>query len=283
MVRRTATHRLTRQVGIVAIRMGALAGLVGCAACQTAPIPDSGFLASYEGLDGSRQGSRGPHERRDDAASDAIARVYVQPTVLALAADTTLSVEDQALVRHEVDRQVCYEVSKRFILEPVASPQAGTIRTVIVRITPTGRIGSAVSAAAGFFIPVPVVKFRTPMTTGGLALESELLAPGGYQVAAITWSKNAEVVGRRAPSLSRVGDALQLAKPFGGAVRDAFSSKTRPARPIAKPDPCARFGPRRSVGRIIASGLVSAGTGLYVPEVTGAAARTQEAGERPRD
>ena len=34
------------------------------------------------------------------------------------------------------------------------------------------------------------------------------------QVAALAWARNANVVGTDSPSLSRVGDALQMAEPF---------------------------------------------------------------------
>ncbi|MES2033196.1 MAG: DUF3313 family protein, partial [Pseudomonadota bacterium] len=186
-----------------------------------------------------------------------------------------ISEAEQEKVRSEVDRQVCFEISERFTVVPSPSPEAGVVRIAIVKITPTGRFGSAVSAAAGFFIPVPIVKFRTPMTTGGLAVETELLTPDGKQVAALRWSRTAEVVTRVNPSLSRVGDALQLAEPLGDAVGDAFASKVRKARKVADPDPCARFGSRLDVGRAIAGGLVGFGTGLYVPEVSGSGSQPQ--------
>jgi hypothetical protein len=144
------------------------------------------------------------------------------------------------------------------------------VRTAIVRIDPTNRAGSAVSAVAGFFIPIPVVKFRAPMTTGGLAVESELVAPDGRQAAALIWSHRAEIVGRVEPSMSRVGDALQLAEPLGDAVGDAFATDARKVAAIPDRDPCAAFGARRNVGRMLANGLVGFGTGLYAPEVSGA-------------
>jgi hypothetical protein len=124
------------------------------------------------------------------------------------------------------------------------------------------------SAAANFFIPGPI-GVRTPGTTGGLAAESELLAPDGTQVAALTWGRNANVVGTDNPSLSRVGDALQFAEPLGDAVADAFAPAGRPVRAIAKPDPCARFGPRSQPGGFLAR----MATGLYVPQLSGARAQ----------
>jgi hypothetical protein len=248
---------------------GIMIGLAGLSACQSTSAPHSGFLSSYAGLGGAPGAAKGPLSVRDDVASDAVERVYIFPAELRLS-NSDLSVEEQAMVRSEVDRQICFEVSERFLLADAPSPDAATVRTAIVRIDPTNRAGSAVSAVAGFFIPIPVVKFRAPMTTGGLAVESELVAPDGRQAAALTWSHKAEVVGRVEPSMSRVGDALQLAEPLGDAVGDAFATEARKVAAIPNPDPCAVFGPRRNVGRMLANGLVGFGTGLYAPEVSGA-------------
>ncbi len=258
------------------LKGAAIAALLGAAACQSAPAAHSGFLSSYDGLAAKPDGKRGPSQRRDDAASDDVSRVYIAPAVLSLREPGSLTAEEQTMVLNEVDRQICFEVSERFTLIPTPSPDAGTVRTAVVRIDTTNPVGSAVSAVAGFFIPVPVVNFRAPMTTGGLAIESELVAPDGRQVAAVTWARQAEVVGRVGPSLSRIGDALQLAEPMGDAVGDAFATKTRPVRDIPAPDPCARFGARRDMGRTVANGIVGFATGLYVPQVagTGAAAAT---------
>ncbi|WP_091743278.1 DUF3313 family protein [Phenylobacterium immobile] len=251
-----------------------LAGLVltclGLNACQSVPKP-SGYLSRYDTV-GSAQAPMGAAraQRRDDAASDNLTAVYIQPAVLALQTPSRLSAQDQEKVRAEVDRQVCFEISERFDVLAAPAPDAGLVRTAIVRITPTGRFGSAVSAAAGFFIPAPILNVRTPTTTGGLAAETELLAPGGEQIAALRWSRTAEVVSSVNPSMSRVGDALQLAEPYGDAVGDAFASEARKVRKIADPDPCARFGVRRDIGRSLASGVVGVGSGLYVPEISGA-------------
>ncbi|WP_395943460.1 DUF3313 domain-containing protein [Brevundimonas sp.] len=264
------------------LKAAAALALLGVAACQSTPAAHSGFLSAYDGLGRQPDGSRGPEHRREDAASDQIRDVYIEPAVLALRAPSPLSAEEQAMVLSEVDRQICFEVSERFTIVPAPSPEAGTIRTAIVRIDTTNRVGSAVSAAAGFFIPVPVVKFRAPMTTGGLAIESELIAPDGHQVAAVTWARQAEMVGRAEPSLSRIGDALQLAEPMGDAVGDAFSTEARQVRDIPDPDPCARYGSRRNIGRTVANGVVGFATGLYVPQVAGTGSATVSEPAQPQ-
>jgi len=248
--------------------------LVGLAVtgCQTAPVADAGFLSGYEGLVTNENTIRASiRQRRDEAAATAVDRVHLEPAVLVGSAGTGLSDTEKAQVLREVDRQICYEVSERFTLV-----QAGTgvarLRTGVVDIRPTGAAGSGVAAVANMLIPGPGT-FRVPGTTGGLAVETELVGPDGAQVAALAWARNANTLGTDTPSLSRVGDALQLAEPLGDAVGDAISQPGRPVRDIPTPDPCGTFGPRvQPVG--FATRLV---TGLYVPEVnTGSTAPAQE-------
>ena len=276
-----------------AARVVIMVGLAaGAAACQSTPAAHSGFLSSYAGL-GDQEGSRKTSaKRRDDALSGAITRVYIEPTVLRVHADGPIKPDQQAMVQSEVDRQICFEVSKHFDLAPTPEPGAGRVRTVIVGIDPTNRAGSAVTAAAGFFnpIPMPFINIRAPMATGGLSAESELLTPDGRQAAALTWSYNAEVISRSDASLSPIGDALQMAEPFGDAVAKTFAVKASDGkkakkRKIPDPDPCARYGPRRNVTRFVGKTAMGAATGLYSPTIAGAGrpaepAANEAAGEK---
>lgn len=257
-------------------RLASLAALLGAttlAACHTTAAPRSGYLTAYDGLEkAGRTPGVALKQRRDDAASDRVRSVFIEPAVFAPDVGDDLSDHERAMVLSEVDRQICYEVSERFVIAPTPDQEAATVRTAIVRARPTGRVGSVVSAAAGYF--VPIVSLRPPMSTGGLAVESELLEAGsGRQIAAIAWGRNAQYVGRDSGSLSRVGDALQMAEPMGDAVGDAFSSTTRKVADIPDPDPCAVFGPRRNLGRTAAGFVFGAATGLYSPEASGDGAR----------
>jgi hypothetical protein len=240
----------------------ALLALCGVAACQTAPNPDSGFLTDYTRLqtrDGTIRASI--REHRDEARAAGIERVWLEPAVLVDDAGAGLNDQERRMVLREVDRQVCYEASERFTLAD-RPDGAARVRTAVVDIRPTGAAGSGIAAVANVAIPGPGT-FRVPGTTGGLAAEAELLDALGGQVAAMAWARNANVVGVDSPSLSRVGDALQMAEPFADAAVDAFAPADRRARAIPNPDPCARYGPRiQPVG--FATRLV---TGLYVPAV----------------
>lgn len=246
------------------------------AACQTAPGDYSGFLSNYEGLTTRSDTLRASiRERRDDTAVAGLESIYIEPAVMVIGADSELSPAERAQILREVDRQVCYEVSERFNLATAPSG-AARLRVGITDVIPTGQAASGVSAVANAFIPGPGT-LRVPGSTGGLAAEAELLGADGRQLAALAWARNANVVGTDTPSLSRVGDAMQLAKPFGDAVREVVSEPKRPGRAIPDPDPCAGFG-----ARIQPAGfLTRIVTGLYVPEVyTGS--RPQEPQPEPR-
>lgn len=249
------------------LRAGAVsvAATVALAACQTAPQADSGFLSIYEGLETMAGTLRvSVRDRRDEAAAQAVERLYVEPSVLIEGAAPGIAPADVALVLGEVDRQVCYELSERFTVLAEPAADAARVRTAVTRISPTGAVGSGASAVANHFIPGPI-GVRAPGTTGALAAEAELLSMSGAQVAALAWARTANVVGTDTPSLSAVGDALQFAEVFGDQVGDSFAPEDREVRPIADPDPCARFGPRDQPGGF----LVRAVTGVYVPETQG--------------
>ena len=246
-----------------------VAGALALGACQTAPTPHSGLLSRYDDLAAPGSSLRAVVlQRRDDPASDAVERIFLEPAVMAPGVGGGLSDSDRAALLHEVDRQICYEVSERFTLSDVRDDRTAFVRTFVVRLQPTNPIGSTVSAAVNVFNPVPGINVRTPGSTGGLAVESELMAPDGRtQIAAITGGRDATVVGNDNPSLSRIGDALQFAEPMGDAVGDAFASGTREVRDIPEPDPCLRHGPRNDFARSAGGAVVGIVTGLYVPEI----------------
>ncbi|RYE64455.1 MAG: DUF3313 domain-containing protein [Oxalobacteraceae bacterium] len=241
-----------------------LALIVG--ACQTAPAADGGFLSSYEGLQ-TKEGTLrvSVRDRRDEALVSNIDRIVIEPAQLVEGATSAaLSADDVAKVLGEVDRQVCYELSERFTILPVADADTSTVRVAVTRIVATEPVSSGAAAIANVFIPGPL-GVRVPGTTGGLAAEAELLAIDGRQAAAVAFARSANVVGMDTPSLSRVGDALQFAEVFGDQVGDSFAPEDRPVRTIPSPDPCGRFGARSQP----AGFLTRLVTGLYVPETEG--------------
>ena len=258
------------------IGMVIVSSLLPLAGCAGAPSAQSGFLSSYKGLDTPGEGlDAGIALRTDATAVAAMSEIYIQPAVVKLSDKSSLSDDELQQVAHEVDRQVCFHLSKHYTIMPAPAAGVPTLRVAIVRIAPTGQISSGVSAATRFFIPVPFVKVRLPVGNGGLGTETELVSGDGTQVVAMLWSKDAQVVGRLQPSLSRVGDALQLAQPYSDKV-SKYISAGKPDLPIPNPDPCAAYGPRPTIGSRIADGAVGAVTGLYIPATAKPAVKSDE-------
>jgi len=242
--------------------------LLTLAACAT-PGKPSGMLSSYEGLavrDGAVRTSLSL--RTDQAAVTGIERVALTPTVLAAGSETDwLSDPERTLLLREVDAQVCFEVSERYAIVPDPTQAQAKVRAIITRVAPTGRAGSAAAAAAGFFIPGPI-GLRVPGGLGGLGAEAEMLDAQDRQLAAVVWNRSATAIGTDNPSLSRIGDALQLAEPFADAAAAAMTATGVKPRGVDKPDPCAQYGPRVRVEGFAARFA----TGLYVPSMSGARA-----------
>ena len=255
-------------------RFAAPALLLALAACAGAPQQGE-FLSSYEGLSTRTDMVRaGALDRSDAAALAGVTAVQIEPTVFAPRAEAKawMTPAEQTALLREVDAQLCFELSERFeIVGANAAPQTPRVRAAVTEVVPTGRAGSAASAAAGFFIPGPI-GVRVPGALGGLGAEAEMLDPQGQQVAAIVWRRTATAIGTDNPSLSRIGDALQFVEPFADAASAAMTPEDHTPRSItADTDPCREFGARFRVEGFGARFI----TGLYVPEAS--AARPAEA------
>jgi len=242
--------------------------LLTLAACAT-PAVQSGQLSSYDGLTVKPGTLRtGVAERKDAAGLAAVRQVAIEPT--RLADDPRLSwlkPEERTLLLREMDAQLCFELTERYDLAVDGAQADARVRAIVTRVAPTGRVGSAAAAAAGFFIPGPI-GLRAPGTTGGLSAEAEMLSKDGRQLAALTWNRDAQPIGTDNPSLNRLGDALQFAEPFADTAAAAMTAPGVKSRPIPKPDPCAEYGSRVRVEGWAAKFA----TGLYVPEMSGAKA-----------
>lgn len=238
------------------------------AACATAGRP-SGQLSSYERLT-PREGALRTHVSRLKISPQAprITRVLIEPARIVDGPRTAwLTAEERTALLREMDAQVCFEISERYDLTYSPTDADARVRTLITRVRPTGKFGSAAAAAAGFFIPGPL-GVRLPGALGGLGAEAEMVDPKGRQLAALVWNRNATTLGTDDPSLSRLGDALQFVEPFADATAAAMTPEGVKSRRIADDDPCAQFGARfRPEGW-----AAKFATGLYVPQMSGARA-----------
>jgi hypothetical protein len=250
----------------------ALPLLAALAACASTPKP-AGHLSTYEGLETKDGTVRTGLALRK--AQTAVTRVAIEPTKVASGPGTRwLTEAERALLAREADAQLCFELTERYELAPTPAEADARVRAVITRVKPTGRTASAVSAASGFFIPGPI-GLRVPGTTGGLSAEAEMLDREGRQLAALIWTRKAQPIGTDDPSLSRLGDALQFIEPFADAAAAAATPEGLKSRKIGDDDPCAAYGPRlRPEGF-----LAKFATGLYVPQLSGAKAKSADSAE----
>ena len=239
------------------------------AACST-PTQQTGLLSTYDGLTVKPGAVRASvSDRKDEAGLGKVQRVSLSPTLVAENTAAWMTPVERTTLLREIDAQLCFELSERY---EIAAPEAAAdakVHAILSQVRPTGRVSSAASAAAGFFIPGPI-GVRAPGTLGGLGVEAEMVAPDGKQLAAITWTRQGMAVGTDNPSLSRIGDALQFAEPFADDAAKAMTAKDRKPIKIAKPDPCAQYGSRMRVEGMAAKFA----TGLYVPQMSGAKAET---------
>lgn len=256
-------------------RLIALLPLALVAACAST-APRSGFLTSYEGVTAREGGLRtAAADRRDEAALAGVKTIRIEPARFGPSARTAWMTEgEKRLLLREIDAQLCFELTERFGLAGEGASADATVRSGVAVVVPTGRVGSAFSAASSFFIPGPL-GLRVPGTTGGLAVETEMLDASGRQIAALSWNRSATPVGTDTPSFSRVGDALQFAEPFADDASRVMTPPGVQARTPPAPDPCAEYGPRTRPEGFLAK----LATGLYVPAAS--AARPKKDADQP--
>lgn len=252
--------------------VAALPLLLMLGACAATPKP-SGQLSTYEGL-ATREGAvrTGLAQRKVEVR---VASVAIEPTVVIAGPKTAwLTDTERALLAREADAQLCFEFTERYALAASPAEADARVRAIITRVEPSGRVASALSAASGFFIPGPI-GLRVPGAVGGLGAEAEMLDRRGRQLAAVIWTRDAQPIGTDNPSLSRLGDALQLVEPFADAAAAAATPEGLKSRKIGDDDPCAAYGPRlRPEGF-----LAKLATGLYVPDLSGARGGQAKDGE----
>ena len=235
------------------------------AACST-PTKPTGMLSTYDGLAVKPGAVRASvSDRKDEAALAAVRSVALAPTLAAEDTAAWMSPLERTTLLREIDAQLCFEMSERYEIAAADGAADAKVRAILSHVRPTGRVSSAASAAAGFFIPGPI-GLRAPGTLGGLGVEAEMVGADGKQLAAITWTRQGMAVGTDNPSLSRIGDAMQFAEPFADDAAKAMTATDRKPIKIAKPDPCAQYGSRVRVEGMAAKFA----TGLYVPQMSGA-------------
>ncbi len=235
--------------------------LLTLTACATKPPTQTGFLANQAGMEKVSGTVRAQIERqRDPDALRGVQKLVLLPAKLQEGGDIpdTITPESRALVLGELDRQLCFRLSRRFDLVTSEDPSAARVQAVITRLQETNAAASAASAAVSRLLPGGSV--RLPVGRGGLSIEARLDTSDGRQAAAMAWSRGAGVVMDQG-SLSEVGDAHRFTSNFAEDFAEFLVEPGTPKRALPPKDPCEKFGERLDLGRMAAGRVI----GLHVP------------------
>lgn len=238
-----------------------LAAFLALPACATKPPTQTGFLTNQAGMEKVSGTVRAQIERqRDLEALRGVKRLTLLPAILQDRGDIpdTIKPESLLLVLGELDRQLCFQLSRRFELVDQEAPSAARVQAVITRLQETSATASAASAAVSWFLPGGSI--RLPVGRGGLSIEARLDLADGRQAAAMAWSRGAGVVMDEG-SLSEVGDAHRFTASFADDFADFLVEPGTPKRALPAKDPCQKFGARFDLGRLAAGQVI----GLHVP------------------
>jgi hypothetical protein len=235
--------------------------LLALPACATKPPTQTGFLTNQAGMEKVSGTVRAQIERqRDLDGLRGVQKVTLLPAKLQEDGDIpdTITPESRLLVLGELDRQLCFRLSRRFELVGPEDPAAARVQAVITRLQETSATASAASAAVSWFLPGGSV--RLPVGRGGLSIEARLDTADGRQAAAMAWSRGAGVVMDEG-SLSEVGDAHRFTSKFADDFTDFLVEPGTQKRALPPQDPCQQYGARLDLGRLAAGQVI----GLHVP------------------
>lgn len=226
------------------VRLTMLCAALGLSGCATAPMTQSGALASYQSL-GESNGVLAKSLLNVDKDNVLAAQtVRIMPTSFSGEAGAVLTDQQRQLVANAVDRALCLNLSER--LTVVAPNQRAdlTTRTFITQATATdpvaagaSKVVSAVPGALGVPVPVP----RLPIGLGSLSIEAEALDRKGRQQAAMVWARGANSF-TNSPVLSQAGDAYDLASSFSADFGQMLVTGETPFGKAPKLPSIARIG-----------------------------------------
>ncbi|CAL79356.1 conserved hypothetical protein; putative exported protein [Bradyrhizobium sp. ORS 278] len=209
-------QRMVRSRPLSLARLAALCAALGVSGCATAPITQSGALASYRSLEESNGvlAKSVLNINKDNVLAATTVRII--PTMFAGDVGSVLGEPQQRLVTNAIDRALCLDLSERFIVVAPNERADLTTRTFITQTAATdpvaagaSKVVSAVPGALGVPVPVP----RLPIGLGSLTVEAEAVDRRGRQQAAMVWARGANSF-TNSPVISQAGDAYDLAGSF---------------------------------------------------------------------
>ena len=233
--------------------------------CATTAPTRSGFIDVNQPLERTSGNIRAQVDvRKDEVRIAKIRDLRIESSIVAsgVVLPTTISKENIDLVLFEVDRQMCFKLSRHFdIATPNTITSSATVRAAVTGVQETNSTASVVSATISRFIPGPG-SVRLPIGRGGLSMEASAdLYNSGGEAAAMAWSRGAGVAFDKG-SLSEVGDAHRYAADFAETFVELLAGPDAQKRDVPQPDPCARFGDRLDIGR----SALGIGLGLHIPK-----------------
>jgi len=246
-----------------AVSLAAVFGLT--AGCVTKAPTRSGFIDAAQPMVRSKGVMRAQVDVRSDPARlTQIRSVRIEPAKVAdgVILPSGISSADIALVLGEIDRQMCFKLSRYFDVEPSSPPSAAkpliaasTVRVALTGLQQTNPVASVASAIVSRVVPGPG-SIRLPLGLGGLNVEAAVDLPnGGGEAAAMAWSRGASVAFDKG-SLSAVGDAHRFASDFAESFTALLVGPDADKRDVPKSDPCSQYGSRLNLGnRALGIGL----------------------------
>lgn len=212
--------------------------LTGCASVQTT---ESGRLTSYEGLKPSNGVLTKTKVKIDQQPLLAARSALLLPTAVADSAVASgLSPTQLNLVSNAIDRALCRDLSRRFVMVESAQPADFTVQVVITHITKTDKTAAGASVAtsigatvASTVTQIPMPSLRIPLGLGSLSVEAEARSSDNRQIAAFVWARAADAITTK-PRVAEEGDAYTLATLFAA---DLAKLLVTASDPIADPTP----------------------------------------------
>jgi hypothetical protein len=231
------------------IRPGSALCVMLLAGCATAPLTQTGALTSYADLKRSDGIFTHTRLRVDRERLAAVRTVRLAPAAISTEAlFSGLSESQLHLVANAVDRALCSGLSDRFTIVEANDPADLSVRTTITYVHETSVAASSASLAigagatvAGAITGVRIPTVRLPLGLGALSVEAEADTSRSRQVAAMEWSRGADVVTSR-PRVSEDADAYLLGKEFAADFTKLLVKGEDPIR-----NPLPAFPTMRSI------------------------------------
>jgi hypothetical protein len=237
-----------------------LAPLLVLCACATQAPTRTAFLGPATQMERATDTIRAQIDRRREAdAVKEITAIRIEPTALSPSIIKAASVSEAEAnaVLFEIERQLCYDLSRRFRIADMTDETATRIQSQLTRIQSTNAASAVMSSAISRAIPGPA-SVRLPIGRGGMSVEARAETPTGREAAAMSWSRGAGIA-NDGGSISEVGDAHRFADAFAADFTRWLAGEEVAAIPVPEPDPCARYGQRLNLGKEALSRI----TGLY--------------------